>query len=218
MSNTPRSVFIVEGETILDEGILKPATKNARNNVYDYTSYKLRKNCVLFRGGTKPGTDVPAFFGPLSTAKTYSRGNNKKIYAYNVRKEPKLFQLSYENLVTLFDSDERLTPIEREALDKYLVVSENMPPYVVPIDFLVPENRPAEGRHPLYLNRRVLNIICRLGYDGWVVLPDTLLQRNLDAKHFQRTGKVRYTLNPYEAEVALCNWDEFLDEIDLNSE
>jgi hypothetical protein len=50
------------------------------------------------------------------------------------------------------------------------------------------------------------------------VLPDTLLQRNLDTAHYKRSGKIRYVLNPYDPEIALCDWTEFLDEIVLDDE
>jgi hypothetical protein len=215
MNNNSGPIFIVNPDSILQEGILKPAAKNSRNNVYNYKSYRLKKGVVIFRGGVKAGTDAPAFFGALTTAEFFSKGNDEKIYGYRVRKEPKLLQLSYANLITLFENDERLTEIERAALDKYLVVSDDQPPYVVPVDFLLPEDKVGEGRYPLYLNRRILNMVCRLGYDGWVVLPGTLIQRNLDTEYFMKKGKVRYQLNPYNTEVALCAWDEFLEEIKL---
>jgi hypothetical protein len=148
-------MYIVDDDSFLQENLFKPAERNGRNR-YNYTSFKLKKGSIFFRGGQKPTADVPAFFGPLTTAKIYSRGNDKKIYAYTVRKEPKLLQLSYKNLITLFDEDERLSPVERAALDMYLVVGENTAPYVIPIEFFTPENRPTEGRHAMYLNRRIL--------------------------------------------------------------
>ncbi len=123
--------------------------------------------------------------------------------------------LSYENLIRLLEEDDRITTNERAQVDMYLQVSEDTPPYVVPTAFFLPDNISTNTRKPLYLNRRILNLVCHLGYDGWVVYPGTLLQRNLDAAYYERTGKFRYKLNPYTAEVALCKWDRFLREVPI---
>jgi hypothetical protein len=129
---------------------------------------------------------------------------------FKVVEQPKLFCLSYKNLVNLM-KDSRLTDEDREALHQYVNVEKGLPPYIIPIGFLKKMNM--MGEHKLYLNRRILNLVCRLGFDGWIAMPDTLLQRNMDAKHYQATGEIQYRLNPYNPEIAICKWDRFLEQI-----
>jgi hypothetical protein len=216
-ATSQRNIIFVDTEDVLDQdGVLIPVAKNSRTNKYGYDIVKLRKNVCLYRGGIRASPDVPAFFGPLPTALTYSRGNDTTVYGYVIKKEPRLFVLSYRNLIKLFDEDTRLTPVEKVALDNYLVVSETAPPYVVPVAFLFPEDLPSPDRpNGMILNRRILNLICRLGYDGWVVRPRTLIQRNLDTAYKQATGKDRFEFNMYRGEITLCSWGDFAQEIKI---
>ena len=181
-------------------------------NETPYKTYTIKQGIKLFRGESAsnkiPSTEFPAFFSDIISASIYTRGVKENLHIYEVIKQPNLFHLSYENLIDLFDNDKRLTEEERQALDNYVQVSENSPPYIIPVMFLKKEN--AAGEFPLYLNRRIINLICRLGYDGWVALPETLLQRNLDSAHYRETGIMKYKLNFYNPEIALCKWDKFL--------
>ena len=199
--------MLQEAEDYNNKEIIIPLKKNS-----EYSVFTIKLGTQIFRGDEKktlPSKEVPAFFSDVVSASIYTRGDHNKLSGFIVKKEPMLFQLSYENLINLFDNDERLEKEERLSLDKYLNVSHDSPPYIIPVDFLKKEN--SEGEHKLYLNRRILNIICRLGYDGWVALPDTLLQRNLDTNHYKKTGIISYKLNIYNPEIAICTWDLFLD-------
>jgi hypothetical protein len=202
--------MLQEPENYNDQKIIIPQKKK---NEDAYDTFTIKLGTQIFRGDHDakklPSTEVPAFFTDVISATIYTRGNPDKLSGYTVIKQPTLFHLSYANLITLFDEDKRITEEERSALNIYVQVSEKAPPYIIPVFFMKPEN--AKTEHKLYLNRRILNIICRLGYDGWVALPETLLQRNMDAAHYKTTGEVRYKLNHYNPEIAICNWANFLE-------
>jgi hypothetical protein len=176
-----------------------------------YTVASIKPDTVIYRGdhrGTKiPTGNVPVFFADKQSATIYTRKDETKMYSYKIIKTPRLFVLSFPSILELAE-DERLNAEERAALEAYLNISEDGVPYMIPVGFLNKEN--AAGEHPLYLNRRIVNIICRLGYDGWVVFPDSLIQRNMDTKYYMETQKVRYVLNPYNPEIVICKWDEFV--------
>ena len=184
-----------------------------RNQKYVVTT--LLHDLQLFRGDhegkRRPSTAVPAYFADATSAYIYTRGDPDKLSAYKVIKQPKLFVLSYKNILNLSEEEE-LEPDEKAALDMYFQIDlEKKIPYIVPIGFLKREN--AMGEHKLYLNRRILTIVCRLGYDGWIAMPNTLLQRNMDARHYQQTGELRFNYNPYNPEIAICHWQQFLEAI-----
>jgi len=187
--------------------IIIPAKNNTK-----YTTYTIKQGTKIFRGESAPGkmpsADYPAFFSDLISASIYTRGVKENLHIYEVKGQPNLFQLSYENLIELFDNDKRLTEEERVALDNYVQIKDDLPPFIVPVMFLKKEN--AKGDFPLYLNRRIINMICRLGYDGWVALPETIIQRNLDSAYYRETGTMKFKLNYYNPEIALCKWDKFL--------
>ena len=208
MSTTPKEIVLQEPEDFENKSFVIP--QPGRNS--KYTVMTLMKGLILFRGEhterREPGREVPAFFADLVSASIYTRGDPDRLFGFRVKKAPKLFLLSYSNLARLLE-DDRLTAEELEILNQYLQVEEDLPPYIVPISFY--KKADAEGENKLYLNRRVINLICRLGYDGWVVMPESVIQRNLDARHYKETGQMRYTLNPYNPEVAVCSWNNFLE-------
>ena len=181
----------------------------------DYLVVTLLEGLQMFRGDHKgkkiPSGKVPVFFADAMSAYIYTRGDSKKLSAYVVKRAPKLFVLSYKNILKLID-EPRLEEDETAALEQFLQVDvDRKIPFIVPVGFLKKED--ATGEHPLYLNRRILNIVCRLGYDGWIAMPDTLVQRNMDTKYYQETGQLRFKLNPYNPEIAICNWATFMDAV-----
>jgi hypothetical protein len=183
-------------------------------DIYQVTT--LMEGLQIFRGdhmGKKvPSGRVPVFFADAMSAYIYTRGDSKKLSAYVVKKQPKLFVLSYKNILKMIEEETRLEGDEAAALEHFFQIDVDQKiPYIVPVGFLKKEN--ATGEHKLYLNRRILNIVCRLGYDGWIAMPDTLIQRNMDIQYYQETGKMRFRLNPYNPEIAICNWSAILDPI-----
>lgn len=193
----------------------KKLVQRVKNNAAGYRCYTLPVGLSIYRGESggrkEPGSEVPAFFSDMVSAAIYTRGNPANLFAYKVHKSPNLFELSYFNLAKLYEEEERLTLEERQALDMYLQVADSETPYIVPVAFLKKEN--LEGEHKLYLNRRIINIVCRLGYDGWIAMPESLLQRNMDTQYYAQTGQVRFKLNLYNPEIALCKWDDFVEKL-----
>lgn len=207
MSTTPVDLMLQEPADYNNKSLV--ISQPGRNATYVVKT--LHRGLILFRGEhtdrKEPGREVPAYFSDMVSASIYTRGDPKRLFAFRVKKTPKLIELSYETLVGLIQ-DERLTDEERAVLDQYLQIDGDIP-YIIPVGFFKKED--ADGEHKLYLNRRVLNLICRLGYDGWIVMPDSLIQRNLDTAHYKETGRIRYRLNLYNPELALCKWAEFLE-------
>jgi len=207
MSTTPVELLLQEPADYNNKSLI--ITQPGRDSRYAIAT--LFKGVVLFRGENtdrrEPGREFPAYFGDMVSASIYTRGDPEKLFAFRVKRAPKLIELSYETLANLID-DPRLTEEEQAVLKQYLQVDDKTL-YIVPVSFFKKED--AEGENKLYLNRRVLNLICRLGYDGWVAMPDALIQRNLDIGYYKATGHMRYRLNPYNPEIAICHWTDFLE-------
>ena len=211
MATTPTAPVLLSPDDFINPNYV--IEQPGRN---DYMVVTLMEGLQMFRGdhvGKKiPSGKVPVFFADAMSAYIYTRGDSKKLSAYVVKTQPKLFVLSYKNILKLIDDETHLEEEEKTALEQFLQVDvDRKIPYIVPVGFLKKED--ALGDHKLYLNRRILNIVCRLGYDGWIAMPDTLVQRNMDARHYKETGELRFKLNPYNPEIAICNWATFLDAV-----
>ena len=197
-------------ESYSGKGLIKKGIKVAK---LGFATLTLNIDLVVFRGDHTqkkvPSGKHPVFFGDKQSAMIYTRGAPEKLSSYKVVNQPNLFHLSYENLADLF-SYEELTADEMAALEMYLQIGETADgtpfPYIVPVGYLKgKENFDAK----LYLNRRILNLVCRLGYDGWIALPDEIIQRNL-VSFDKETGEMTYKFNPFNPEIAICHWDRFL--------
>lgn len=201
------------GMTLLlpEEYFTKALIKRGTTEIYKTLTVK--PGTIVFRGDFTekkiPSGKYPVFFGDKKSALIYTRGSPEKLSAYKFTKSPKLFDLCYENLVEMI-TDETLTEEEHAALEMYLNMGINSEgtkfPYIIPVEFLKgKENMNAK----LYLNRRILNMICRKGYDGWLCLPGQIIQRNLVG--FSKNGERKYRFNPYNPEIALCHWEKFME-------
>jgi hypothetical protein len=192
--------------------ILQTAAPNAAAPLYD--TLTISAGATIFRGDHTvkkiPSGRYPVFFGDKKSALIYTRGAPEKLSSYVVKSTPNLFHLSYKNLVNLMD-DPRLNADESAALDMYLAIGEDEEgepfPYIIPVAFLKGKENHAAN---LYLNRRILNLVCRLGFDGWIALPDEIIQRNMVGIN-AATKTIQYALNPYNPEIAICNWASFLE-------
>jgi hypothetical protein len=197
-------------ESYLEKGVIKKGRKVAELPLNTLT---LNIDLVIYRGDHTekkvPSGRHPVFFGDKQSAMIYTRGASEKLSSYIIVNQPNLFHLSYANLLALSECEE-LTGDELAALEMYLQIGETSEgesfPYIIPVGYLKgKENMEAK----LYLNRRILNMVCRLGYDGWIALPGEIIQRNLVSFN-KETGEVKYKFNNYNPEVAICHWDQFL--------
>jgi len=197
-------------ESYSDKGVIKKGTNVAK---LGFATLTLNIDLVIYRGDHTekkvPSGRHPVFFGDKQSAMIYTRGTPDKLSSYKVVNQANLFHLSYENLVELLSCQE-LGADEVAALEMYLQIGETVDgetfPYIVPVGYLKgKENLNAK----LYLNRRILNLVCRLGYDGWIALPGEIIQRNLVSLN-KETGEMKYKFNPYNPEIAICHWDRFL--------
>lgn len=207
---------------------------------------------------TAPSTDVPAFFGNLESIKPYTKwrpgllNRNKKeikeadmgetLSAYTVTKSPRLFHMSFVSLTNLQDYLEYLISLDiikgkqKEFLQEAIhILSIYIQPFSKDISFVIPF---IVFKPPSYMNRMIANILCALGYDGWIVKPfvgeeqglkqlsSTLLYNTLKEK--EKVDKLLDTLTgnakigkddlivlatsiiPYTPEIMLCKWDKFM--------
>jgi len=135
---------------------------------------------VVYRadhGGAKePSGDVPAFFTNVNSTRAYTRGAKGTKSSYVVKKEARLFHMNLNSLMALA-RHVASTGGDTDVFDHYLAMTEDEYGerfFVNPSDFLeanLKEYREGKVSHPNYLNRRLAQIVCSLGFDGWVVKP-----------------------------------------------
>jgi hypothetical protein len=171
---------------------------------------------VIYRadhaGAKEPSSEIPAFFTNRGSTRSYRRGKAGTLSSYTVTKEARLFDMNLNNLM-------KLRPYIRSAKNRevfgYYFI-EVGGEWAVNPSYFTPDNlaeyQAKKVAYPNYLNRRMAEIICRLGFDGWVVKP-----YDFD----RRTGLIQLSLVLLEAgeadplveytpEVMLCNWKEHM--------
>ncbi len=172
------------------------------------------------KGGAKePSNEVPAFFGDTASTKIYGAAHNNPTSYYKVTKQPRLFILDAFPLIALAKG--QFGPITKE--EELTVVAYLDPPVnektvyppefsedddavIQPMGFVTRKNLEefkAKGQG-LYINRKLANLVCRLGFDGWVALPGALYQ----------WVPSRNAVIPYAPEIMLCKWDTFMERVD----
>jgi hypothetical protein len=169
---------------------------------------------VIYRadhaGARQPSGEVPAFFTNRGSTRAYRRRGKGTLSSYVTTKEARLFDL---NLNSLFELRPYITKAaDRTVFENYLIKVGGQwavnPSFFTPRDLA--EYQAKKVVFPNYLNRRMAEIICRLGFDGWVVKP-----YDVDKK----TGLIQLSLTllasgedpliEYTPEVMLCGWKEF---------
>lgn len=190
--------------------------------------------------------DVPMFVSDLDSIRIYTMVppgsgvmDTKTVSRYTVTKNPVLFDMTPENIERLLADpkvqDEpglpelkkwyfvradltkapktQFRPTIKDLVDGGIVKgTEKAFPVLTP-------NLAAPGGGPtLYLNRILSTLLCKLGFDGWVVMPGTFLQRfplreymgdpAAYAAEFA-ADTVKFFYSPYRPEVMLCKWDTF---------
>jgi hypothetical protein len=161
-------------------------------------------------GAKEPGAEVPAFFTNRGSTGAYTRGKTGTLSSYVVKKEARLFDLNLNSilpLVPLLDDDE---------VEVIMHWFNHEDTYVNPSGF-TPKNladyRSGTSKYPNYLNRRMANIICKLGFDGWIVKPFDIKKRTgLEQLSYYVDGKsLKTRIVPYAPEIMLCKWKDTMD-------
>lgn len=160
------------------------------------TTFQLPTGATLHRydeGGAKePASEMPAFFGNRTRTRVYARAGkntakaNAALSSYTVTTPARLFDLNLNNLAALFNHPD-LSEAEQKILRAYIKYPEDdipefersiFPIYARYAKYPVTHVRPAlpigpkneKGYQP-YLNRKMADLICKLGFDGWVARP-----------------------------------------------
>jgi hypothetical protein len=154
-------------------------------------------------GAREPSNAVPAFFGNRETIRPYAREKGEEAYSsYRVKSDMRLFEMGLNSVYDLFFHPS-LNDTERQIIQMYVDPDEG---YVIPTELT--GNAGPTGHIP-YLNRDMANIVCRLGFDGWIVFPF----------HFEkRKGLLEYSLHheevrKYPPEILVCNWKTHMERI-----
>ena len=162
-------------------------------------------------GAKEPGADVPAFFTNRGSTAAYTRGAKGALSQYVVKKEARLFHMTLNSIF-------RLMPLlaNRDDIEVLMTYFDPEEAVVNPSGF-TPKNlatyRANTSKFPNYLNRRMAEIICRLGFDGWVVKPYNEGKRTglAQLSYYKDSDKVKTRIVAYTPEIMLCRWKEILD-------
>lgn len=180
-------------------------------------------------GKVKLSKEVPAFFGNRETIAPYAKRRNGEVNlpeskthrAFLVKKSPRLFHM---NLNSLFSLDAMIYELLQKEKDKrkkeFLAYSLYLlREYLDKEDLVVYPSKlletPKKGEHIKYLNREIANIICKFGYDGWIVKPyDPEKRQGLEQPITRvKDGAPVKVIVPYPPEIMLCKWNEFIEEL-----
>ena len=164
-------------------------------------------------GAHDPSKEVPIFFGNKASVSFYSGKKtpeeiNATRSSYRLKRPARLLHINAEAMKRFAELS--ITPEEAEFFEVYYrpgfvrnSKGENVEtPIILPA---TPYGTIAEMRSQTRektFNRRFAEIVCRLGFDGWIVLPynphkgEGLLQYSI----------MRNELSEYTPELMVCNW------------
>jgi hypothetical protein len=134
-------------------------------------------------GAKEPGANVPAFFTNRGSTRVYTHGAKGTLSQYVVKKPARLFHMSLDSLDKRMIGSyaDKLTDEDLEVFMNYIEHDDlGFTQYVNPSGFTatdLDEYKSGKVTHPNYLNRRMAEIVCRLGFDGWIVKPYTVDER-----------------------------------------
>jgi hypothetical protein len=175
-----------------------------------FKCYRIPKGTRVHRadhaGAQTPNNAMPAFFGNMESVGLYSRGNPGAFTHYTFSKDCEIVILDFEFLKKM-KYHPAMEEEDFEVLGAYFDSDEG---YVRPIGFM-PENLVAYTRSnkkypPKYLNRRMAELVCKLGFPGWMVLPFNVPKRQgLIQIHPRLQERLAYA-----PEIMLCTWTDYL--------
>lgn len=170
----------------------------------------LPKGSTLYRadhaGKKEPSVGVPNFFSDKQSIRPYMRGKSEAetVSKYTTTNDVLLFVMDVGNLEAVAGMDKYAEFMN----DTYMAaIAEEDGSQTVVIEPSKPLKITKDGKVLNYANRRMAEIVCELGFGGWVALPDTdLRQLNFDVAWFKQTGQLVQVVNPYSPEIVLCDW------------
>jgi hypothetical protein len=185
-----------------------PMSVNIEDEQIQYPMIELPVGAVLHRadrtGATSPSEAIPAFFGNRESIEVYAGNKGNAAYSsYKVVKPLRLFEMNFNSLRDImFHPD--MTDDDADLLMKYYQLEKG---FVLPTLITSKEN--IKGSHIDYMNRKIARLVCRLGFDGWIVMP-----LNME----KRQGLIQYVMSrkakaPYMPEVMICRWSEHLERL-----
>jgi DNA polymerase III epsilon subunit-like protein len=154
-------------------------------------------------GARSPSDQLPAFFGDPITTKPFARNNPAAMSAYKTTRDAVLLNLTLDNLWMVAQSldgdDEELMAqyLHQEADGRYVVIP------TLPIGY------PGPSGHIPYLNRKIADIVCSLGLDGWVAKRYNREKREGLRQMSLLTGAV----TEYPPEIMLCRWTDVAERV-----
>ncbi len=156
------------------------------------------------KGATTPSAEMPAFFGNRQSISVYAGTAGDAAYSsYKVTKPIRLLNWNFNSVRDLMVHHD-LQDDEFELLQKYLNLEDL---YVNPIQILSRKN--ITSTHVDYLNKKIARIVCRLGFDGWIVKPFAPEKRE-GLIQWVPSRKARA---PYAAEMMMCKWSDFMERL-----
>ena len=167
---------------------------------------------ILYRGdkggARAPKPNMAAFFGNKASVGIYAAKDDKNISKYRVKKAITLLELDMNSAYDLqavliaHTPDGFLTEDEMELVYIWRDMETNAIRPTIPIG-----PKDASGHIP-YLNRFMANLVCRLGFDGWIAFPYDPAKRQ---------GLIQLSLLhgliAYSPEVMVCAWAEHMEHV-----
>lgn len=202
LEKTPASKQFPKGEFTLKPEEVK----------YYFPTVTIPVGTIMYRGdkggAQLPAAGLPAFFGNKNSVGIYAAKNEKNISKYRVTKTLKLLEL---NLNTVYALQKALiahmpagflTEDEMELVFVWHDIDSGTIRPSIPIG-----PKGADGHIP-YLNRFMADLVCRLGFDGWIVFPyNPAKQQGLIQM------SVIHGLVQYSPEIMVCHWTDHMEHI-----
>jgi hypothetical protein len=190
------------------------------------------KGAIFYRsdrtGAQRPTESVPIFFGDRESIRMYQQTRSMQtgkviknlgdatITKYKVKDDLRLLRWGFDSIPQLQELLQNLLSQDNSKYSDIVTVDElklllfYLNPQIGSVLPTLPASfyRKSESTKYLeYMNRDIANIICKLGFDGWIVLPfdmekrQGLIQKSLITKEE----------SIYPPEIMMCNWSKHLE-------
>lgn len=208
LEKTPASKQFPKGEFTLKPEEVK----------YYFPTVTVPVGTIMYRGdkggAQLPAAGLPVFFGNKNSVGIYAAKNEKNISKYRVTKTLKLLELNLNTVYALQMALIAYMPPEflgkdekKQSLLKQLILMWSDPDSGIMKPSVPIGPKRASGHIP-YLNRLMADIVCRLGFDGWIVFPYDPAKRQGLTQMSIIHGEVAYP-----PEIMVCAWTDHMEHI-----